>query len=157
MTPAQRIRLARRHGGMSQAELARAVGVQRSAVSHWEASNAKSPSATHLREIAVATATSFEWLATGRGTMALSHEQVLDSIPAADALLVEDSIEQRLVLAFRDIPMLSRVALVEIAEQLAVQRIGRVRRVRANTTSPSLRSHGRVLRRQQYKPGVLPD
>jgi transcriptional regulator with XRE-family HTH domain len=157
MTPAQRIRLVRRHGGLSQAELARAVGMQRSAVGHWEAANAKSPNTVHLREIAVATVTSFEWLATGRGTMALSHEQVLDSIPAADALLVEDAIEQRLVLAFRDIPMLSRVALVEIAEQLAVQRVGRVRRVRANNTSPSLRSHGRISRKQQYQPGVLPD
>ena len=37
MTPQQRIRLARRHAGLSQAALAHAVGVQRSAVSHWEA------------------------------------------------------------------------------------------------------------------------
>lgn len=157
MTPAQRIRLARRHGGLSQAELARAVGVQRSAVSHWEAANAKSPNAAHLRDIAIATVTSFEWLATGRGMMALSGEQVLDSTPAAEALLVEESIELRLIRAFRDVPMPSRVALVELAEQLAVQRIGRVRRIRANTMSPSMRSHGRSLRRQQYKPGVLPD
>jgi transcriptional regulator with XRE-family HTH domain len=157
MTPAQRIRLARRHGGLSQAELARTVGVQRSAVSHWEAANAKSPNAVHLREIAVATGTCFEWLATGRGAMPLSREQLLDSIPAADALLVEEPVELRLVRAFRDMPMPSRVALVEIAEQLAVQRIGRVRRARANTPSPSLHSHGRVLRRPQRPPGVLPD
>lgn len=157
MTPAQRIRLARRHGGQSQAELARAVGVQRSAVSHWEAANGKSPSAAHLREIALATITSFEWLATGRGKMALTREQILDSIPAAEAMLVEEPIELRLLRAFRDIPMASRAALVEIAEELAVQRIGRARRVRANTASPSLRSHGRALRKPQYKPGVLPD
>jgi len=157
MTPAQRIRLARRHGGLSQAELARAVGVQRSAVSHWEAANGKSPSAAHLREIALATITSFEWLATGRGAMALSREQILDSIPAADALLVEEMIELRLVRAFRDIPMASRAALVEIAEELAVQRVGRVRRVRANGASPSLRSHGRMLRKSQYHSEALPD
>ncbi len=157
MTPEQRIRLARRHAGLSQAGLARAVGVQRSAVSHWEAANAKTPNAVHLRAIAVATVTSFEWLATGRGMMALGNEQILDSIPAADAVLVEEAIELRLVRAFRDIPMASRAALVEIAEELAVQRIGRVRRARANTASPSLRSHGRALRKPQYKPGVLPD
>ena len=51
MTPALRIRLARRHGGLSQAALAAAVGVQRSAVSHWEGNPGKSPSAAHLREI----------------------------------------------------------------------------------------------------------
>jgi hypothetical protein len=28
---------------------------------------------------------------------------------------------------------------------------------RANTPSPSLRSHGLVLRRPQHQPGVLPD
>jgi hypothetical protein len=82
---------------------------------------------------------------------------MLDSIPAADALLVEEAIELRLVRAFRDIPMASRAALVEIAEELAVRRIGRIRRVRANTASPSLRSHGRISRKQQYQPGVLPD
>jgi transcriptional regulator with XRE-family HTH domain len=158
MTPAQRIRLARRHGGMSQSELARAVGVQRSAVSHWEAANAKSPNASHLREIAVATTISYEWLATGRGAMALSREQVLDSIPAADALLVEEPIELRLVRAFRDIPMASRVALVEIAEQLAVQRIGRGRREQVVTAMPSRRGHGRLSRRLPRGSGAaLPD
>ena len=36
MNPQDRIRLARRHAGLSQARLAEAIGVQRSAVSHWE-------------------------------------------------------------------------------------------------------------------------
>ena len=38
MTPQQRIRLARRHAGLSQATLGTAVGVQRSAVGHWDLS-----------------------------------------------------------------------------------------------------------------------
>lgn len=127
MTPELRIRLARRHGGLSQAALATAVGVQRSAVSHWEASPGKSPSAAHLCQLALATGVQFEWLATGRGKMTLSPEVAMDSVAAADALLVDDSLELRLLAAFRDSPPRSRVPLVEIAEQLAVHRIGRPR------------------------------
>ena len=127
MTPELRIRLARRHGGLSQAALAAAVGVQRSAVSHWEASPGKSPSAVHLRQLAMVTGVQFEWLATGRGKMTLSPEVALDSVAAADALLVDDPLELRLLAAFRDSPPRSRVPLVEVAEQLAVHRIGRPR------------------------------
>jgi transcriptional regulator with XRE-family HTH domain len=52
---------------MSQMTLAEAVQVQRSAVSHWESAQAKNPSVSHLREIAMATGVQFEWLVTGRG------------------------------------------------------------------------------------------
>lgn len=125
MTPQQRIRLARRHAGLSQAALASVVGVQRSAVSHWEANNGKHPSVTHMRELALACGVQFEWLATGRGRMNLSSETALDSVAAADALLVEDPLEQRLILAFRDAPTRSRAPLVEVVEQLASLRTGK--------------------------------
>lgn len=127
MSPQQRIRLARRHAGMSQATLGAAVGVQRSAVSHWEAARGKHASVEHLRTVAMATGVQFEWLATGRGRMTLSAETALDSVAAADALLVDDPLELRLLAAFRDAPTMSRAPLVEIAEQLASQRTGRVR------------------------------
>ena len=80
MTSQQRIRLARSHAGLSQAALATAVGVQRSAVSHWEANNGKHPSVTHMREMAMACGVQFEWLATGRGKMSLSEDTALDSV-----------------------------------------------------------------------------
>lgn len=127
MSAQQRMRLARRHAGLSQAALAKAVGVQRSAVSHWEAVQGKSPSAAHLREAALATGVQFEWLATGRGRMNLSSEVAMDSVATADALLVDDPLELRLIAAFRDAAPRSQVPLVEIAEQLAGLRIGRVR------------------------------
>lgn len=127
MTPQQRMRLARRHGGMSQAALASAVGVQRSAVSHWEATIGKSPSAAHLREVAMVTGVQFEWLATGRGRMNLSEEVTMDSVAAAEALLVDDPLELRLVNAFRDCTPRAQIPLIEIVEQLAAQRIGRSR------------------------------
>jgi transcriptional regulator with XRE-family HTH domain len=112
---------------MSQTQLAQAVGVQRSAVSHWEAPQGKNPSVKHLREIAMVTGVQFEWLATGRGQMAPSRETVLDSVAAVDALLVDDSLEQRLLVAFREAPVRARLALVELMEELASQRTGRPR------------------------------
>ncbi|HEY1140048.1 MAG TPA: helix-turn-helix domain-containing protein [Lysobacter sp.] len=127
MTPQQRIRLARRHAGLSQAALGAAVGVQRSAVGHWEAARGKFPSVAHLREIALITGVQFEWLATGRGTMGLSPDTALDSVAAADAMLVEDPLELRLLAAFRAAPTRSKAPLVEVVEQLAQLRTGRPR------------------------------
>lgn len=161
MTPAQRIHLARRHSGLSQAKLARVVGVHRSAVSHWEAPNAKSPSTGHLCEIARATDVNFEWLATGRGAMGLSSDVRLDSIAAVDALLVDDTVELRLLKAFRDATAQSRIALVEIAEQLAVARTGQIRigRARAPLTTPLATTEGskRPLRGEHLGALLLPD
>ena len=126
-----RIRLARRHAGMSQARLAEAIGVQRSAVSHWESPQGKNPSDDHLRQVALVAGVAFEWLATGRGKMQLSEEAVLDSVSAADALLVEDPLELRLVQAFREASPRTRIALVEIVEELSAKRLGRTRPKRA--------------------------
>ncbi|WP_159016575.1 helix-turn-helix transcriptional regulator [Cognatiluteimonas profundi] len=125
MPSQSRIRLARRHAGLSQMQLADAVHVQRSAVSHWESNQPKNPSVTHLREIARVTGVQFEWLATGRGGMALCDDVRLASVPTADALLVDEPIELRLMRAFRAVSASSRVSLVEIAEQLAASRTGR--------------------------------
>ncbi len=123
---AQRIRLARRAAGLSQAQLALELGVQRSAVSHWEAQRGK-PSMNHLRQLALRTGVQFEWLATGRGARTPSPDALLDSIAAVDALLVEDPQERRLLAAFREAPMQARLPLIELAEQLAAQRVGRAR------------------------------
>ena len=127
MTQQERIRLARRAAGMSQNQLAQAVGVQRSAVSHWEAPLGKNPSVSHLREIALVAGTQFEWLATGRGEMPLSKDMQLDSIATAEAILVEDPLEFRLVRAFREAPLKARLSLLEVMETLALQRTGRPR------------------------------
>lgn len=125
MSQQERIRLARRVTRLSQSQLAQAVGVQRSAVSHWEAPMGKNPSVSHLRQIALVTGIQFEWLATGRGEMPLSREMQLDSIATADALLIEDPLEFRLVEAFRAAPLRTRLSLLEVMEELAAQRTGR--------------------------------
>ena len=139
MSQQERIRLARRVTGLSQSQLAQAVGVQRSAVSHWEAPMGKNPSVSHLRQIALVTGIQFEWLATGRGEMPLSREMQLDSIATADALLIEDPLEFRLVEAFRAAPLRTRLSLLEVMEELAAQRTGRTsarRNAAARTGTP---------------------
>lgn len=142
MTPQERIRFARRTAGLSQAQLAEAVGVQRSAVSHWEAPHGKNPSVTHLREVALVTGLQFEWMATGRGDMSLSRDAQLDSIATAEALLVEDPLEFRLLHAFRDAPLRARLSLLEVMEALASQRTGRARAVRKAANGSGLNGSG---------------
>lgn len=138
MTQQERIRLARRAAGMSQNQLAQAVGVQRSAVSHWEAPLGKNPSVSHLREIALVAGTQFEWLATGRGEMPLSKDMQLDSIATAEALLIEDPLEFRLVEAFRAAPLRTRLSLLEVMEELAAQRVGRANGRRNMVSKPGV-------------------
>ena len=124
MTPQQRIRLARRHAGLSQASLGAAVGVQRSAVGHWEAARGKFPSVAHLREVALITGVQFEWLATGRGSMLVAGTMPGDGGDTATGTPVGDAQEGELLRAFRDVPLQSRPVLVELAQQLARQRLG---------------------------------
>lgn len=131
MNSQQRIRLARRHAGLSQAALAEAVGVQRSAVSHWEAVQGKSPSMSNLRRVATVTGVQFEWIATGRGRMSLSADEALDGVSAVDATMVDEPLELRMLTAFRSLPPRSQAPLVELMEQMAELRTGRVRTRRA--------------------------
>ena len=123
--PHSRIRLARRYLNISQSQLALAIGVQRSAVSHWESSQGKNPTLSNLRKIAETMAVHFEWLATGRGPMSLSEEFASECVPTAHALLVEDEVEMRMIQALRSTSLANRLALVEFAEQLATLRTSR--------------------------------
>lgn len=93
-----RIRAARLRAHLSQAELARRLGVGRTAVVNWESdSNKTRPKVERLEQICRETGVAWEWLATGRGLV----DPSLDSIPAVDAEMVEDPIERRLLEAFR--------------------------------------------------------
>jgi transcriptional regulator with XRE-family HTH domain len=133
----ERIRTARRHGGISQATLAQQVGVHRSAVSHWESTKPKRPNIGHLLAIAVATGVQFEWLATGRGMMLMSAAASI--CDPGNGVLVEDAQELDLLRAFRDVPLQSRAVLVELAQQLARQRAARGTAAKPTTLMHALR------------------
>ena len=123
-----RIKMARRHLKLSQHGLADAIGVHRSAVSQWEAPSGKSPALRNLMKLAELAGIQFEWLATGRGSMALSKEVALECISTAYAVLVEDPVEMRMIAAMRGATAESRMSLVEIAEQIAALRFGKARK-----------------------------
>lgn len=71
-----RIRQARLRAGMTQAALARRVGVKRSAATQWEHPSGTVPSMEHLIAVALATGVHLEWLATGRGQQAAAEDAV---------------------------------------------------------------------------------
>jgi len=131
-----RIRHARRHGGLSQAALADLVGVHRSAVSHWEAAQPKRPNIGHLLAAAAATRVRFEWLATGHGPMELDDDENAD-IPAIFTGSGVDSGERELLRAFRAASRESRAVMLELAQQLATPDVHRRR-----TPAPRRRDHG---------------
>jgi transcriptional regulator with XRE-family HTH domain len=139
LTLTQRIRLSRRHGGISQSALAGHIGVHRSAVSHWESKKPKRPNIGHLLAIAVATGVQFEWLATGRGNMLVSEAASAATGVPVHAAMAEGAQELELLRAFREAPLQSRPVLVELAQQLARQRQGRTVAAKPTTLMHALR------------------
>lgn len=118
MKLSERIRLARRRAELSQVALAERIGVRRSAVSNWESTGAGKPSTANLIEIANATAVSMEWLATGRGRIAVADDETEDA-PAADAELVDEPSERRLLADFRSLSHRSQLLLLDLLKELA--------------------------------------
>ena len=109
-----RIRHARRLSGLTQANLAKAVNVGPSAVAQWELPNGTSPTIEHLAKIAVVSSVAFEWLATGRGSVALDAHET----PVVDASsFAMDHVEDRLLVAFRRVPSRKRETFVRWVEE----------------------------------------
>ncbi|MDR7136023.1 transcriptional regulator with XRE-family HTH domain [Lysobacter niastensis] len=115
---ASRIRRARTMAALTQTELARRLGVQRSAVTQWERDHGTSPSVGHLAQIACETKVNFEWLATGRG----------ESVPepgAFDMAVVvqdyaRDELESRALIGLRRVAPRKREAVVKVIELLSL-------------------------------------
>jgi hypothetical protein len=70
--------------------------------------------------------------------MPLSKDMQLDSIATAEALLIEDPLEFRLVEAFRAAPLRTRLSLLEVMEELAAQRLGRANGRRSMVSKPGV-------------------
>ena len=77
-----RIRIARVSAKLSQAELAKHVGVTPGAVAQWENPSGTTPGIERIEAIATVTGTVFEWLALGRGDPRRHRSLGDDSTPA---------------------------------------------------------------------------
>lgn len=109
-----RIRQARRSLSVTQAELARLVGVNRSAVAQWERKDGPRPTSANLAKIAVATKVGFDWLATGRGK-ARTTVQSLDDTPALELrYFAHNDLEEQMLLGFRSMTLKQQRALIDV-------------------------------------------
>ena len=115
---ALRIKESRKAAKISQAALAAQLGLDRSAVAQWERDNAVGPTVANLRRIALATGVSFEWLVTGRGARFVGGEGQ-DPPGIVMDYIAQSEIEERLLLAFRSVPALEQVPLLELVENAA--------------------------------------
>ena len=122
-----RICTARRYSRLSQSELAQLVGVTRWAVANWESADDGNPSTSRLEAIAIATNVSYEWLATGRGSM--MYQLNLDDTPAVDADIVDDPTERRLLEAFRNAPARIKLLIMELTESHSPRNRRRIRHI----------------------------
>ena len=130
MNLSMRIRRARQHLGISQSELARRMKLHRSCVGHWEGVAKANPGPDRLADLARICGISYEWLATGRGSMRLQHDPLHD-IPAVFGKLVDDPQALRLLRAWDALSVRSRAVVLEMSEQLAAQR--KPRRTNSNS------------------------
>jgi len=108
-----RIRHARKLARVTQAELARRIGIAPSAVAQWEQPGGTSPTVEHLIQIATSCGIAFEWLATGRGDAPIATETAaIDTTSFA-----VDQFEDRLLVAARRIPRRKRDAFIRWLEE----------------------------------------
>lgn len=122
MKISDRIRVARRRAGLSQDGLAKQVGVVRSAVAQWERKGGARPTSSNMAKIACCCDVSYEWIATGRGAMALAAADA--EVLAVDIefhLYAQCELERRLLTTFRDIGYPGNRGLVELLEALVTR------------------------------------
>jgi transcriptional regulator with XRE-family HTH domain len=114
-----RIRRARLGAAMTQSDLARLTGVNRSAVAQWERTEGgTTPSVANLASIAVATRVAFEWLATGRGT---NPAHALE-VPTGAVAYAMDEFEAHCLDSLRRLTKSSQRLVCELLEEMSGHR-----------------------------------
>lgn len=108
-----RIREAREQAGLSQTELARLLGVTRSACSQWESPQGTAPRRERLVQLAYVLDVSFEWLATGNGA---SNDTA--GVAALDAMPELQPDQKELLTIYRRLPARQRIAVLEFLRNL---------------------------------------
>ncbi len=111
----ERIRLARAAAKLTQAVLAKTVGVTPSAVAQWESRLGTRPGVERLQAVAAATGVAFDWLATGIGGNARRSPAPADDPPAVVlSTFAHDANEELLLDRYRRLPLKAREALCNL-------------------------------------------
>lgn len=112
----ERIRQARARKTMRQSDLAKMLGISRSAVANWESGDGSRPSLENLSKIAIATDCGVDWLATGRGA---PTDEIL---ALRDIDIVHESDERELLRLYRKSrPGARRLLLQMLAQHVALE------------------------------------
>lgn len=115
---ADRIRMARRLAGLTQSKAAQLLLVHRGTFGHWERGAGHQPTSANLLRLALILTVSYEWLATGRGSMRISSgNDVATERP--DCIALSEG-EEQLLLAVRRLPRHRRLSVIEFAYSLVV-------------------------------------
>lgn len=119
-----RFRSARQMAGLSQAQIARELGVARSAVAQWERQGGTYPNVKNLAEAAKLLRVRFEWLATGRGLRELDPSHVVPESPT-HAVETRTPEEKAVIAMLRRMPGKKRELVRAIVQNLAEESAGR--------------------------------
>lgn len=120
LTLADRIKQARELTGISRAELARKIGVARSAAAQWEQEDGTSPSVANLAKIAVITDVAFEWLATGRGPPRPLTMHETPAVALGD--FAHTLFEERMLQIARNVPVKLREPMLHFLDTMLTMR-----------------------------------
>ncbi|MDZ4349696.1 MAG: helix-turn-helix domain-containing protein [Xanthomonadaceae bacterium] len=118
MSLADRIRNARRRARLSQAALAARIGVDRSAVSHWERGHGNLPSSANLLALANITGVRVEWLLHGVGSATPSVGREYDELVPIHEDYARDEEEEYLLRGYRQLSVKDRRILRSRLDQL---------------------------------------
>lgn len=129
-TLGQRIRIARRNKGLSQAELAKRASVTASAVAQWEHPSGTRPDLKRLQLIAKATGVTVEWLVTGEASKRITPAAGIEPQAVAFDLYAASEEEETLLVEFRQLPLKLRESLLDLMKELATHRGRKVRQQR---------------------------
>ncbi len=110
----ERIRLARKKSGCSQAELAAHVGVDRTTVIRWEQNTHSSPGMESLHRLSEALNVSVEWLLHGHNR-SFDGASDLEKIPST-----RKAIESQLVSLSKHVPISYLINIVSLLESAKI-------------------------------------
>lgn len=127
-TLGERIRIARRFAGLSQAALGELSSVTASAVAQWEHPGGTRPSLDRLKIVAQALQVPVDWLISGGSRKPTGFGKVAESETPAVVLDVYAQTEQEelLLTAFRRMGYRAREHLLALAREFPASRRGQV-------------------------------